>query len=354
MPRERVVSPESQGPEEEHFSLIQRPKRLPEVIGQHDLRQKLSIAIEAARAREEPLEHVLFHGPPGLGKTTMAYVVAAEMGVGIKITSGPALTRPADLVGILTNLQRGDVLFIDEIHRLGPVVEEFLYPAMEEFRIDITVDRGSFARTINVPLVPFTLIGATTRAGFLSAPLRERFGLYHHFEFYPPEDLQEIVARSARLLGVPADEDALAEISRRSRGTPRICLRLMRRVRDFAQVRGDGRLSRQAVRDALKMESVDECGLDELDRKFLRTIINTYRGGPAGIEAIAATLNEEVDTLVDMVEPFLLKIGFVGRTRQGRIVTPPAYEHLGLKAPASLERPDRGADQPDLFDGGEG
>ena len=348
MPRERIVSPENQGPDEEGFSLSLRPRRLPEVIGQNDLREKLTIAIQAAKARGEPLEHILFHGPPGLGKTTMAHVVAAEMGAGIKTTSGPALTRPADLVGILTNLQRGDVLFIDEVHRLGPVVEEFIYPAMEEFRIDITVDRGSFARTINVPLQPFTMIGATTRAGFLSAPLRERFGLFHHFEFYPEDDLRQIAQRSATLLGVHAEAEALGEIARRSRGTPRVCIRLMRRVRDFAQVRGDGRVTHKISREALKMEAVDEKGLDQLDRKFLRTIIDVYRGGPAGIEAIAATLNEEVDTLVDMVEPYLLKIGYVGRTRQGRIVTAAAYEHLDLKPPAP--KGDK-AGEADLFGG---
>ncbi len=347
MPRERIVSPDSQGPEEEGFTLSLRPKRLDEVIGQRELREKLLIAIAAAKGRGEPLEHILFHGPPGLGKTTMAHVVAAEMGAGIKTTSGPALTRPADLVGILTNLQKGDVLFIDEIHRLGPVVEEFIYPAMEEFRIDITVDRGSFARTINVPLQPFTMIGATTRAGFLSAPLRERFGLFHHFEFYPEEDLLAIAKRSAGLLGAEAEPEALKEVARRSRGTPRVCIRLMRRVRDFAQVKGDGRLTRRAAEEALKMEAVDERGLDPLDRKFLQTIIDVYGGGPAGIEAIAATLNEEVDTLVDMVEPYLLKIGFVGRTRQGRVVTAPAYAHLGLKVPAKKSLP--AASEGELF-----
>jgi Holliday junction DNA helicase RuvB len=348
MPRERIVSTDSQGPEEEGFSLSLRPKRLIEVIGQNDLREKITIAITAAKARGEPLEHILFHGPPGLGKTTMAHVVAAEMGAGIKTTSGPALTRPADLVGILTNLQKGDVLFIDEIHRLGAVVEEFIYPAMEEFRIDITVDRGSFARTINVPLQPFTMIGATTRAGFLSAPLRERFGLFHHFEFYPESDLLEIAKRSAKLLAVEAEPAALQEVARRSRGTPRVCIRLMRRVRDYAQVKGDGRVTHKSACDALKMEAVDDCGLDALDRKFLMTIIDVYRGGPAGIEAIAATLNEEVDTLVDMVEPYLLKIGYVGRTRQGRVVTPPAYEHLGLTPPPQ-PKSKQAAAEADLF-----
>jgi len=351
MPRERIVSPESQGPEEERASLALRPKRLDEVVGQSDLREKLAIAIQAARQRGEPLEHLLFHGPPGLGKTTLAHVVAAEMGAGIKTTSGPALTRPADLVGILTNLRRGDVLFIDEVHRLGPVVEEFIYPAMEDFRIDITVDRGSFARTINVPLQPFTLIGATTRAGFLSAPLRERFGIFHHFTFYPVEDLVEIARRTARLLGVAAEEEALAEIARRSRGTPRICIRLMRRVRDYAQVKGDGRITTDLARRALQMEAVDEQGLDALDRKFLRTLVETYGGGPAGIEALAATLNEEVDTLVDMVEPYLLKIGYVARTRQGRVATAAAYEHLDMKPPKGGKKGKKKAGEaPDLFD----
>jgi Holliday junction DNA helicase RuvB len=349
MPRERIVSPDSQGPQEEAFSLSLRPRRLAEVIGQNDLREKLTIAIQAAKGRAEPLEHILFHGPPGLGKTTMAHVVAAEMGAGIKTTSGPALTRPADLVGILTNLQRGDILFIDEIHRLGAVVEEFIYPAMEEFRIDITVDRGSFARMINVPLQPFTLIGATTRAGFLSAPLRERFGLFHHFEFYPEADLLEVAKRAAKLLAVEAEPAALQEVARRSRGTPRVCIRLMRRVRDYAQVKGDGRVTHKSALEALKMEAVDHAGLDELDRKFLRTIIDVYKGGPAGIEAIAATLNEEIDTLVDMVEPYLLKIGYVGRTRQGRVATAKAYQHLDLKAPPEAKSKSS-ADEGDLFD----
>ena len=350
MPRERIVSPDSQGPEEDWSSAALRPSRLEEVIGQQDLREKLTIAIQAARERREPLEHLLFYGPPGLGKTTLAHVVAAEMETGIKTTSGPALTRPADLVGILTNLQKGDVLFIDEVHRLGPVVEEFIYPAMEDFRIDITMDRGTFARTINMPLVPFTLIGATTRAGFLSAPLRERFGIFHHFSFYPEPDLVEIARRTARLLKVEAEAQALAEIARRSRGTPRICIRLMRRVRDFAQVKADGRITTPVARQALEMEAVDAGGLDNLDRAFLRTLITVYKGGPAGIEALAATLNEEVDTLVDMVEPYLLKIGYVARTRQGRTATPAAYEHLGLEPSGDGQPPkEESGEEPGLF-----
>jgi len=254
-------------------------------------------------------------------------------------------------VGILTNLQKGDVLFIDEVHRLGPVVEEFIYPAMEDFRIDITMDRGSFARTINMPLVPFTMIGATTRAGFLSAPLRERFGIFHHFSFYPEPDLVEIARRTARLLAVDAEAEALDEVARRSRGTPRICIRLMRRVRDYAQVKGDGRITTPIARQALEMEAVDAGGLDKLDRAFLRTLIAVYNGGPAGIEALAATLNEEVDTLVDMVEPYLLKTGYVARTRQGRTATAAAYEHLALTPPAGVKPPTKKAGQePDLFD----
>ena len=333
MPRERIVSPESSSEGEETFNWSLRPETLDECIGQKRLVEKLRIAIAAAQQREEPLEHILFHGPPGLGKTTLGHIVAREMGTALRVTSGPALSRPADLVGIMTNLQKGEVLFIDEIHRLGPVVEEYIYPAMEDFKIDITMDRGSFARVFNLRIEPFTLIGATTRAGFLSAPLRSRFGLFHHFEFYPEADLAEIVTRSAGLLGLEITPDALGEITRRSRGTPRIANRLLRRVRDFAQVRAGGKASLEIVGKALAMEGIDDHGLDELDRRFLKTIIDYYHGGPVGIEALAATLSEEVDTLVDMVEPYLLKEGLVGRTRQGRVALDRAYESLGLKAP---------------------
>ncbi len=330
MAREKIISAESTGAEDEQFNVALRPARLDECIGMGELLAKLRISIAAARGRGEPMEHVLLHGPPGLGKTTLAYVIAHEMAGNIRVTSGPALTRPSDLIGILTNLEARDVLFIDEIHRLSPAVEEYIYPAMEDFKVDFVVDSGMHSRTINLPLKPFTLIGATTRAGMLSPPLRTRFGITHHLDFWPTEDLLERSRMSARMLRIESDAAALEMLAGRARGTPRIANRLLRRCRDYAQVKGDGRLTVAAVEAALKLEGIDELGLDELDRRFLRTIIDIYKGGPVGIEAVAATLGEETDTLVDVVEPFLLQIGLLARTRRGRAAAIKAYEHLGL------------------------
>jgi len=345
MAREKIISNESTGPEDERFNRSLRPERLDDCIGGGDLMEKLRIAITAARRREEPMEHVLLHGPPGLGKTTLAYVIAHEMDTTIKVTSGPALTRPSDLIGILTNLEHSDVLFIDEIHRLSPTVEEYIYPAMEDYKVDFVVDSGMHSRTINLPLKPFTLIGATTRAGLLSPPLRTRFGITHHLDFWPPEDLLARARMSAEMLTLDADDPTLATLAGRARGTPRIVNRLLRRCRDYAQVKGDGRLTGETVDAALTLEGIDELGLDELDRRFLKVIIEVYKGGPVGIEAVAATLGEETDTLVDVVEPFLLQIGLLARTRKGRQATTKAYGHLGV---AGAPPPDDGAlfDQP--------
>ncbi len=329
MPRERLVSPDLISKEEESFNRSLRPPTLDEYIGQKKVVEKLRIALEAARQRQEALEHALFFGPPGLGKTTLAHIIAASMEAKITVTSGPALERTGDLMGILTNLGERDILFIDEIHRLPANIEEFLYPAMEDFKVDFVVDKGMFAKTINVPLKKFTLIGATTRAGSLSAPLRNRFGLFYHLDFYDQEDLTLILLRSARLLSVKIEPEAATEIARRARGTPRIVNRLLRRVRDFADVRATGEITIEVARNALGLEGVDDHGLDELDRSFLRTIIDHYQGGPVGVEALSATLNEEVETLVDMVEPFLLKEGFISRTKSGRRANEPAYRVLG-------------------------
>ena len=328
-----AAGPAPSGVEDEQLIRSLRPKRLDECIGQTRVTSALKISLQAARERGEALDHVLLHGPPGLGKTTFANVVAAEMGTSIVTTSGPALERGGDLMGILTNLSKGDVLFIDEIHRLPRTVEEFLYPAMEDFCVNFVIEKGAHARTLRYTLRPFTLVGATTRAGLLSSPLRERFGITQHLDFYPVDELTLVVRRSASILGVSITDDGAAEIARRARGTPRIANRLLRRVRDFAQVRADGAITVEVARDGLEFEGVDPLGLDVQDRELLRTVIEVYGGGPVGVEALAATLNEEVDSLVEMVEPFLLKIGFLTRTQSGRRVTAQACDHLGLAVP---------------------
>jgi len=308
-----------------------RPKRLADYVGQSEVVETLQIAIEAARQREEPIDHVLFHGPPGLGKTTLAHIIANEMGKRLTLTSGPALEKGGDLVGILTHLEEGDVLFIDEIHRMPKPVEEFLYPAMEDFAVDFVFDKGVHARSHRYRLKRFVLVGATTRVGLLSAPLRDRFGLFRSLDFYNQTDLIKITRRSATLLGVDVDSAGAGELSKRARGTPRIVNRLLKRVRDYAQVRADGTISADTVQAALALEGVDQLGLTTLDHRYLKTIIEYYHGGPVGIEAIAATLQEETDTLVDVVEPFLLKIGMVIRTSSGRRASDLAYRHLGFR-----------------------
>jgi Holliday junction DNA helicase RuvB len=334
---EATVSPDDTL-EDEVYGASLRPRSFDEYVGQTAVVDNLKIAIDAARGRGEPLEHVLFYGPPGLGKTTLAALIAKDTGAALRPTGGPTLEKPKDLVGVLTSLEEGDILFIDEIHRLGRVVEEFLYPAMEDFQIDFVVDRGAYAKTIKLPLKRFTLIGATTRAGMLSAPLRERFGIMHHLDYYSVEELHRIVVRSAGVLGIPIDEPGARTIAARSRGTPRIANRLLRRVRDYAEVRAGGRITKEVASEALRREGVDELGLDRLDRAFLKTIVEQYKGGPVGIAAIAATLTEDGETLEDVVEPYLLKEHFVVRTASGRKATPRAYAHLGAKTAPEISQ----------------
>ncbi|HMJ85099.1 MAG TPA: Holliday junction branch migration DNA helicase RuvB [Vicinamibacterales bacterium] len=318
-----------------------RPRRLDEYIGQDRIRENLHVAITAAKQRGEPLDHVLLHGPPGLGKTTLAHVIANEMGVQVKATSGPAIEKPGDLVGIVTDLKAREVLFIDEIHRMSPVIEEILYPALEDYEVDIVIGQGPGARTVKVPVERFTLIGATTRTGLLTSPLRSRFGISHRLEFYTPTDLEEIVRRSAKILGVPIDEPAAAEIARRARGTPRIANRLLRRVRDYAQVRASGTITLEVAHAGLKLLEVDEHGFDDVDRKLLRTIIDKFGGGPVGLGTIAAAISEEKDAIEDIYEPFLIQIGFLDRTPRGRVATPLAYGYFGLTAPDERRRESR-------------
>jgi Holliday junction DNA helicase RuvB len=315
-----------------------RPRVLDDYIGQDRVRDNLQVSIAAARGRGEALDHVLLYGPPGLGKTTLAYVIGNEMGVPVRATAGPVVERPGDLVAMLTNLQERDILFIDEIHRMAPAIEEILYPAMEDYEVDIVIGQGPSARSVKVPLQRFTLIGATTRTGLLTSPLRARFGIVHRLDFYEERDIDEIVRRSARILGVPITNEAAAELARRSRGTPRIANRLLRRVRDYAQVRADGHITGDVARAALQLLEVDNLGFDELDRKLLRTIIDKFGGGPVGVNSLAAAVNEERDAIEDIYEPFLIQAGFLDRTPRGRVATTRAYEYFGLTAPGRDSR----------------
>lgn len=349
MATERIISADTTSNTEEQLNLALRPTSLDDYVGQPKLTEKLAITLQAVRERGEPMEHTLLHGPPGLGKTTLAHIISNEMGTHLTVTAGPALTKPGDLVGILTKLQPRDVLFIDEIHRLPISLEEYLYSAMEDFKIDVQIDSGMHAKTITLPVQPFTLIGATTRAGLISGPMRSRFGLTHNLEFYAHQDLLSILHRSATLLEMNIDSkpvesrsdsagsQALSTIARRARGTPRIANRLLRRVRDFSQVRHHNKLDPAVVDEALKLEGVDALGLDELDRRYLRCIAQTYEGGPVGLEAVAATLGDDAGTLEQAVEPYLLQLGFLARTRKGRQLTKAGAEHVGLKLPSKAD-----------------
>jgi len=331
---DRLITPAAASPQEEAIERALRPKRLAEYVGQARIREQLEIFVTAARNRAESLDHVLLFGPPGLGKTTLAHIIAAEMGVNLRQTSGPVLERPGDLAALLTNLEKNDVLFIDEIHRLSPVVEEILYPALEDFQIDIMIGEGPAARSIKLDLQPFTLVGATTRAGMLTNPLRDRFGIVARLEFYDEAELARIVERSAQLLGAALEPAGAREIARRSRGTPRIANRLLRRVRDYAEVKADGRIDAQVADAALRMLDVDHAGFDVMDRKLLLAVIEKFAGGPVGLDNLAAAIGEERDTIEDVLEPYLIQQGFLQRTPRGRIATAAAWRHFGLAAPA--------------------
>ncbi len=341
MTDDRLIAPAATR-EDDAVEASIRPRRLHEYLGQQPVREQMQIYIEAARGRGEALDHVLIFGPPGLGKTTLSHVIANELGVSLRVTSGPVIEKAGDLAALLTNLQPFDVLFIDEIHRLSPVVEEILYPAMEDYQLDIMIGEGPAARSIKLDLPPFTLIGATTRAGLLTAPLRDRFGIVQRLEFYSPQELTRIVRRSAQILGIACDADGAGEIARRARGTPRIANRLLRRLRDYAQVKGDGTIDTATARAAMDMLKVDPEGFDELDRRMLGIIIDAFDGGPVGVESLAAALSEERGTLEDVIEPYLIQQGYLVRTARGRMATPKAYRHLGFKPKAG---------NPELFDG---
>ncbi|MFT5711288.1 MAG: Holliday junction DNA helicase RuvB [Halioglobus sp.] len=334
---DRLIAPQADGPGEDVVDRAIRPKTLDEYVGQHVVREQMSIFLQAAKARQEPLDHTLIFGPPGLGKTTLASIIAHEMGVSLRTTSGPILEKAGDIAALMTNLEPGDVLFIDEIHRLSPVVEEILYPAMEDYQLDIMIGEGPAARSIKLDLPPFTLVGATTRAGLLTSPLRDRFGIVQRLEFYEVADLAHIVSRSARIMGIGLDSAGATEIARRSRGTPRIANRLLRRVRDYAEVKADGHVSAQVADRALDMLSVDQQGFDHLDRRLLLAMIEKFDGGPVGVDSLAAAISEERGTIEDVLEPYLIQQGYMLRTPRGRMVTRNAYLHFGLPQPSTAQ-----------------